>query len=184
MKLLLPAILSATLVLTGCGDDNSTNGDNPTPDQGNAGVPPPGESPSAAAGSVLPSAAESDGNAPGIPPLTGEIVTTASGLRYIDEAVGTGAVPQTGQTVSVQYTGWLTDGTQFDTSRDDNQPIQFPLGMRRVIPGWDEGLASMLVGGKRRLIIPTELAYAARGSAPVIPSNAALIFDVELVGVQ
>ncbi len=180
MKLLLSAVLAAALVLTGCGDDDGTT----QPDTGVGGVPRPGESPSAATGSSLPSAAESDGNAPSIPPLDGEITTTASGLRYIDEVVGTGAVPQTGQTLSVQYTGWLTDGTQFDTSRDNNTPIDFPLGTRGIIPGWNEGLATMMVGGKRRLIIPTELGYGATGNLPVIPPNAALIFDVELVGVQ
>lgn len=184
MKLLLVAVLAAALVLTGCGDDDDPgNGGAGQPTAGN-GVPRPADSPAATPPRDLPSAAESDGNAPGIPPLEGEMLTTPGGVRYIEEVVGTGAVPQTGQTLSVQYTGWLTDGTQFDTSRDNNTPIEFPLGTRSIIPGWNEGLATMAVGGKRRLIIPTELGYGARGSGAVIPPNAALIFDVELVGVQ
>jgi len=125
-----------------------------------------------------------DGNAPGIPELHGDIQTTASGLRYIDEAVGDGASPQTGQNVSVHYTGWLTNGSKFDSSRDRGQPIVFPLGRGQVIKGWDEGLASMKIGGKRRLIIPSDLAYGPQGRPPVIPPSATLIFDVELVGAQ
>jgi peptidylprolyl isomerase len=100
---------------------------------------------------------------------------------YIDEKVGDGASPQVGQNVSVHYTGWLTNGTKFDSSRDRGQPIAFPLGQGRVIQGWDEGIASMKVGGKRRLIIPGALAYGPSGRPPTIPPNATLIFDTELV---
>jgi FKBP-type peptidyl-prolyl cis-trans isomerase len=140
-------------------------------------VPPPAIAPTA-----LPPGALSDGNAPGIPPLQGDIQTTPSGLRYIDETVGTGASPQPTDAVTVNYTGWLTDGTKFDSSVDRCQPASFPLN--RVIPGWTEGVGSMKVGGKRRLIIPAELAYGAQGRPPTIPGGATLIFDVELLSIN
>jgi peptidylprolyl isomerase len=127
---------------------------------------------------------QTDGNAPGIPELHGEIQRTSSGLEYIDEQVGDGASPQRGQQVSVQYTGWLTDGKKFDSSRDHGQAFAFPVGTGYVIPAWDEGVATMKVGGKRRLIVPPGLGYGARGAPPVIPPNATLIFDVELLAVQ
>lgn len=110
--------------------------------------------------------------------------TTATGLKIYDFEVGTGVQPQSGQQVSVQYTGWLEDGTMFDSSLERGDPIVFPLGTGSVIPGWDEGIASMKVGGKRQLVIPPDLAYGEAGSPPVIPENATLIFEVELVGVQ
>nr|WP_242035688.1 MULTISPECIES: FKBP-type peptidyl-prolyl cis-trans isomerase [unclassified Leptolyngbya] len=109
------------------------------------------------------------------------VVTTDSGLKYTDEVEGTGAMPEAGQTVFVHYTGTLEDGTKFDSSRDRNQPFSFRLGAGQVIRGWDEGIASMRVGGQRRLIIPPELGYGARGAGGVIPPNATLIFDVELL---
>jgi len=115
-------------------------------------------------------------------------VTTPSGLKIIDTQVGTGATPKQGQTCVMHYTGWLyengTKGKKFDSSVDRGQPFEFPLGMRRVIAGWDEGVATMKVGGKRTLIIPPELGYGARGAGGVIPPNATLIFDVELLGVK
>jgi FKBP-type peptidyl-prolyl cis-trans isomerase len=120
----------------------------------------------------------------GIPQVAGDTVSTPSGLRYIDMKVGEGEVPQAGDLVQAHYTGWLTDGKKFDSSRDRGQAFMFPLGMGRVIKGWDEGIASMKVGGRRLLIIPSTLGYGANGAGGVIPPNATLIFDVELLGVQ
>lgn len=111
------------------------------------------------------------------------VVTTPSGLQYVDVVEGTGATPQTGQKVSVHYTGTLEDGTKFDSSHDRNRPFEFRIGQGQVIRGWDEGLSTMKVGGQRRLMIPPELGYGARGAGGVIPPNATLIFDVELLEV-
>lgn len=113
------------------------------------------------------------------------MTTTPSGLQYEDTTVGTGATPETGQICVMHYTGWLYQdgkkGNKFDSSLDRGQPFQFPIGTGRVIKGWDEGVASMKVGGKRTLIIPPALGYGARGAGGVIPPNATLIFDVELL---
>jgi len=111
-------------------------------------------------------------------------VTTVSGLKYIDEVVGTGDSPTPGQNVTVHYTGTLENGTKFDSSVDKGQPYTFKIGTGVVIKGWDEGIMTMKVGGKRRLIVPSALGYAAAGRAPVIPPNATLIFEVELLGVR
>ncbi|MFD2180736.1 FKBP-type peptidyl-prolyl cis-trans isomerase [Rhodoplanes azumiensis] len=119
---------------------------------------------------------------------TGKPMTTASGLTITDTTVGTGATPARGQTCVMHYTGWLFEnggkGKKFDSSVDRGQPFSFPLGMGRVIKGWDEGVATMKVGGKRTLVIPPELGYGARGAGGVIPPNATLIFDVELLDVK
>ena len=118
----------------------------------------------------------------------GTTVTTPSGLKMTDTAVGTGATPRRGQTCVMHYTGWLyqngAKGQKFDSSLDRGRPFEFPIGMQRVIPGWDEGVATMKVGGKRTLIIPPELGYGSRGAAGVIPPNATLIFEVELLDVK
>jgi peptidylprolyl isomerase len=117
------------------------------------------------------------------------VTTTPSGLKIIDIKVGTGASPKTGQTCAMNYTGWLYEngkkGAKFDSNLDHGSaPFEFPIGQHRVIAGWDEGVASMKVGGKRTLIIPPELGYGSRGAGGVIPPNATLIFDVELVSVK
>ena len=115
-------------------------------------------------------------------------MTTASGLQIIDSKEGTGASPKPGQTCVMHYTGWLYEngqkGKKFDSSVDRNEPFEFPIGQSRVIKGWDEGVASMKVGGKRTLIIPAALGYGARGAGGVIPPNATLMFEVELLAVK
>ena len=118
----------------------------------------------------------------------GKPMTTPSGLQIIDSKVGTGASPKTGQTCVMHYTGWLYEngkkGKKFDSSVDRNEPFEFEIGQRKVIAGWDEGVATMKVGGKRTLIIPPALGYGARGAGSAIPPNATLMFDVELLGVK
>ena len=115
-------------------------------------------------------------------------MTTASGLQITDGKVGTGATPKPGQTCVMHYTGWLYEngvkGKKFDSSVDRNEPFEFPIGQKKVIAGWDEGVATMKVGGKRTLIIPPQLGYGARGAGGVIPPNATLIFEVELLDVK
>ncbi|MEN8142385.1 MAG: FKBP-type peptidyl-prolyl cis-trans isomerase [Thermodesulfobacteriota bacterium] len=117
-----------------------------------------------------------------------DMVATGSGLRYEDHKVGVGAEAVKGKTVDVHYTGWLNDGDRkgkkFDSSVDRGRPFSFPLGVRRVIRGWDEGVAGMKIGGKRTLYIPANLGYGARGAGRSIPPNADLIFDVELLGIR
>ncbi len=121
----------------------------------------------------------------GPPPVAGEPTLSDTGLGIIDIVEGTGDTPVTGQTVVVHYTGWLNEnGTKFDSSVDRGTPLEFPLGEERVIAGWDEGVATMKVGGKRRLIIPAELAYGENGSPPLIPPGAELTFDVELLEIK
>jgi peptidylprolyl isomerase len=114
----------------------------------------------------------------------GHKMTTPTGLEYIDEKIGTGAMPEAGQHVTVHYVGTLQDGTKFDSSIDRHEPFTFQIGKGEVIKGWDEGVMSMRVGGRRKLIIPPDLAYGARGAGGVIPPNATILFDVELLGVK
>jgi len=122
------------------------------------------------------------------PPDLATATRTRSGLGILDVVEGTGAAPTAGQTARVHYTGWLLQdgkrGAKFDSSVDRGQPFEFPLGQGRVIRGWDEGVATMKIGGKRTLVIPPELGYGARGAGNVIPPNATLVFDVELLGVR
>ncbi len=120
-------------------------------------------------------------------PATGEnqkVITTKSGLKYVDEKEGTGKEAKAGDKVSVHYTGWLKDGKKFDSSKDRGTPFEFNLGAGDVIKGWDEGVAGMKVGGKRKLIIPSELGYGKRGAGGVIPPDAELTFEVELLGIR
>jgi len=112
------------------------------------------------------------------------MIETDSGLKYEDIEVGSGDEANAGHKVTVHYTGWLEDGTKFDSSLDRNDPFQFSLGAGMVIRGWDEGVAGMKIGGKRKLTIPSELGYGANGAGGVIPPNATLIFDVELLAVN
>jgi len=131
-----------------------------------------------AAGSLTPASAQA----------IGKTMTTSSGLKITDTKVGTGATPKPGQTCVMHYTGWLyvngVKGEKFDSSVDRGEPFEFPIGKGRVIRGWDEGVATMKVGGKRTLIIPPALGYGARGAGGVIPPNATLMFDVELLAVK
>ena len=113
-----------------------------------------------------------------------QVMATPTGLKYVDEVVGKGPSPKTGQTVKVHYTGWLENGTKFDSSVDRGEPFEFTIGIGQVIKGWDEGVLTMKIGGKRKLIIPSKLGYGANGAGSAIPPNATLIFKVELLGIS
>lgn len=193
MNLKLIIFFCLMAVLSACGGATSTEA--PAPAEAEAGSELAGQEPAeapaveetleevtAAEGSVTEST-ETENQA-GATEAEEEIITTASGLQYVVVLEGAGEAPQNGDLVQVHYTGTLEDGTKFDSSYDRGEPILFPLGMGRVIPGWDEGIALMKVGGQAKLIIPSELAYGERGAGGVIPPNATLLFDVELVGIQ
>lgn len=167
--MVLAALMAAGF---GCG----TQGTQDTPGEGAQSSASGGAG--SAALSQVPNTTTIDGK-------TVKLQTTPSGLRYYDMKVGTGPHPKKGQTVSVQYTGTLLDGTKFDSSYDHGgKPIDFPIGVGQVIPGWDEGVPGMRVGGKRRLVVPGNLAYGANPPTDAIPPNATLVFDIELVGVK
>ena len=168
---LLVAVAAACLLAGACGypDPGTTAA---TGGQAGTDLPTPTPSPSAS-----PSPGGDDFNAGrGLP-----AVTLPDGLKYIDLVKGTGATPKSGDTISVQYTGWLANGTKFDSSRDRGQPASFQIGVGAVIPGWDEAVITMKVGGKRKLILPPALGYGSQGQPPAIPANATLVFVVELL---
>ncbi len=203
-------IVAAALALTvACGSSSNNankNGTNATPAAASSvaasapgtavpttrlGTPRPGATPrpTAAAASTAPTACPTPTGEPqGVPTVpagTGPVQTLPDGLQYQDIQVGTGDQPKNGQTVTANYTGYLDDGTKFDSSLNPGrQPFSFQLGQGQVIKGWDEGFATMKVGGKRRLIIPYQLAYGAAGRPPQIPPCARLTFDVELLSVK
>jgi len=164
--------LAALIAVTGCqqqSGSSSASTSSTTTSTGTAAAPAPAPAP----------ATQPPADASGA-----KEVTMPSGLKYVDMTVGDGTLAESGKTVSVHYTGWLTDGTKFDSSVDRGQPFSFTLGAGQVIRGWDEGVAGMRVGGKRKLTIPSDLGYGSRGAGGVIPPNATLVFDVELLGVH
>jgi peptidylprolyl isomerase len=198
MKALLPALAAALALSLACGSSSNKNNVSltatvaRTPLAGGTAVPTtllgtrppnatPRPSPAAARASASPAAASS---LPTVPPGTPDLTTLPDGLKYQDITVGSGAQPTSGQKVTVNYTGWLENGTKFDSSLDRNMPFTFTLGQGQVIKGWDEGVAPMKMGGKRRLVIPAALAYGASGRPPTIPPNATLIFDIDLLSAQ
>jgi FKBP-type peptidyl-prolyl cis-trans isomerase len=177
------ALALAAALATGCGQENPSSSE------------PPGGANTAAEGSSAPNSPDAASTAPqsteiapdklpGDPVGEKKVQSAASGLKYVDLVEGKGSPAEAGQQVSVHYTGWLTDGTKFDSSVDRGQPFDFPLGGGSVIKGWDEGVAGMKMGGKRKLIIPADLGYGATGSPPTIPGGATLVFDVELLDVK
>lgn len=163
--------LLVCLGVAACGGDHKTDTAKPADTTTTAMTPPPAPG----SGTTF---------APSLGVDLASMTKTPSGLAYKDTKVGTGPVAKAGQTATVQYTGWLPDGTKFDSSRDRNEPFNFPLGGGRVIKGWDEGVAGMKVGGRRLLVIPPDLGYGAQGASGAIPPNATLVFDVELLGVK
>ncbi len=170
-RLKLTFALAILPLFTGCG---------PKTGSGNTAASPGAPAPAASGidNTVVPMTTLINGKAVPLKFMPG-------GLKYYDITAGTGATPKAGQTASVQYTGTLLDGTKFDSSYDHGPaPFDFVLGQGKVIKGWDEGVATMKVGGKRRLVVPGSLAYGANSPTPVIPPNATLVFDVELVGVK
>jgi len=185
MKFTTKALILAGALLAaapGCGNKD-------TGDTGGAGGTPSASTSASAPAAPAPAPPSADiSHTPATTKVNGKTVTlkaTPSGLQFYDIKVGTGASPDAGQTAAVQYTGALPDGTKFDSSYDHGtDPFEFPVGGGQVIKGWDEGVATMKPGGKRRLVIPPDLAYGANSPTPAIPPNATLVFDVELVAVK
>jgi FKBP-type peptidyl-prolyl cis-trans isomerase FkpA len=168
------ALLAAGLYATGCkGTPEGAGGQAP-----DATTPPPAVNATATPAPAAPQATPTTAT-PG-----GKVHKLPSGLQYEDLVVGDGKMADPGLTAVVHYTGWLTDGTKFDSSLDRNQPFKFALGQHQVIDGWDQGVRGMRVGGKRKLTIPPDLGYGARGAGGVIPPNATLVFEVQLLDVQ
>src|SRR5258706_6312652 len=176
-------IIPLALVLAACGQAATTGRATAIPTTSAASSAPTRPPAATAAVPTEPPAATAAATGATQAPR-GNVMTTASGLQYIELAAGSGPTPKPGELVSVHYTGTLTDGTVFDSSYQRNEPITFPIGRRQVIPGWDEGIGLMKKGGKARLIIPPDLAYGAQGAGGVIPPNATLIFEVELVDIN
>ena len=175
MRVARPLLLALAVgvLAAGCGyaDPSATGSGGP---QAGTTIPTATPSPSP---SVSPSPGGDDFSAgTGLP-----VVTLPDGLKYIDILAGSGKQPAKGDTISVQYTGWLSNGTKFDSSRDRGTPASFRIGVGAVIPGWDEAVITMKIGGKRKLILPPALGYGAAGQPPVIPANSTLIFTVELL---
>ena len=179
MKLTFSALaLAGALIAVAAGCDKKTATDVQGPPPQTAISTPAAAPTTVADNTSMPNTTVIDGK-------TVPLKSTPSGLKYYDIKIGTGPNPKIGQTVSVQYTGTLLDGTKFDSSYDHGgTPIDFPIGVGQVIKGWDEGVPTMKIGGKRRLIVPGALAYGANPPTPMIPADATLVFDIELVAVK
>ena len=166
MNMRMPAAVLAIALLAGCNQYEAQ------------------QAASGAGATATPSTPSTPAPAAAATPTGGKVHKLPSGLQYEDMVVGSGKMAEPGMNVSVHYTGWLTDGTKFDTSLDRNQAFQFQLGAGMVIRGWDEGVKGMRIGGKRKLTIPPDMGYGAQGAGGVIPPNATLVFDVELLDVK